>query len=282
MSQKCKYIGIDGTVIKFGYGNGLYLGQGDLRDYAYAVYSPYDKILGFETETKQKQVNLYIKTNQASTSLRNEVFEAFEKDIEYKNSHPFTEKSGRLYIGDYYLNCFVIAAANDSFLARRNLLKKQLTLICENPKWMREIQYSFTSNEAPESGKKYPFKYPYAYGAELAGAVLNNESFTESDFIIVFTPLKEKTISNPYIKIGENIYSFNFMLNSNQRLILNSSSESVVLEDEKGNQSDALYLRNKSNDIFKKIKPGENEISLSANTKVEISLIEERGEPKWT
>ena len=47
MSEKCKYVAIDGTEIRFGEDGRLFMGQGDLRSYSWTVNSPYGYISSF-------------------------------------------------------------------------------------------------------------------------------------------------------------------------------------------------------------------------------------------
>lgn len=283
MSQTCKYVAIDGTVLKFGYDGKLFLGEGNIREYLYSPYSPYGKILGFDDEDiKQYSIPLYISASMdESAELRNKVFEIFEKDVLYKNNNPCTQKSGRLYIGEYYLNCFVNGSAPSGYLQTHKILKKQLTITTDSPKWIKEVEFLFISLDESTGSKKYPYKYPFSYIPIIAGQQLLNTYMLPANFNFVIQPKENAIVTNPYIIIDDNHYQFNVTLHENEKLIVNSAQSSIVLVDAAGNQSDALYTRDKSNDIFKKTPVGENPVSISSNTKVYLTLLFERSEPEW-
>lgn len=284
MSQKCRYVAIDGTVLKFGYDGKLFLGQGNIRDYTHTPYSPYGRIIGFEDEEiRQYQIPLYIAALGAEgIELRNKVHDVFERDIDYKNNNPDTQESGKLYIGDYYLNCFISGSAPSGYLKNNKFLKKQLTLTTDSPMWVKEINYLFSAVETLSSEKKYAYKYPYVYNRDIFSAqYLLNPNTKPANFKIVFEPLAGFIISNPYILIGENSYRFNLTLNEGEKLIVNSKAKSITLVDSNEREIDALYARDKSSDVFKKISKGENLISISANMRAHLTLFSERSEPEW-
>ena len=284
MSQNCRYVAIDGTVLKFGYDGKLFLGQGNIREYMYTPYSPYDKIIGFENEKiKQYQIPLYISALGAEgVELRNRVHEVFERDIDYKNNNPDTQESGKLFIGDYYLKCFISGSAPSGYLRNNKILKKQLTVTTDSPVWVKEDNYLFLSVDTLDSEKRYAYKYPYIYNKAIYRAqYLLNPNVKSANFKIVFEALTGFVISNPYILIGENTYRFNITLNEGEKLIINSKSKSITFVDSNGREIDALYARDKSSDVFKKIQKGKNLISVSAYTRVHLTLFSERSEPEW-
>lgn len=286
MSQKCRYVAIDGTTLHFGYDGTLFFGAGDLRDFTFTPYAPYGKLLGFENESVlQKQVPLYISAPKSkSAAIRNSVFEVFDKDIRYKKENPLTEKSGKLYIGDYYLNCFVSASVSSGFLLNSKILKKQLTLVTDYPSWIKEMKWIFsneTSEEADESSKCYPYSYPYRYRDSDADLILENSYFADCNFQFVITAHENSELTDPYIVIGDNTYQFNITIKEGEQLIVNSLKESIVHIDERGTETDALFARSKATDIFKKISSGNNPVSLSDNAQFEVTLFLERSEPEW-
>lgn len=284
MSQKCKYVAIDGTVLKFGYDGKLFLGQGNIRDYTHTPYSPYGKIMGFENEEiRQYYIPLYISALGAEgAKLRNKVHDVFERDIDYKNNNPDTQESGKLYVGDYYMRCFITGSTPSGYLRNNKILKKQLTVTTDFPVWIKEDNYLFLPIDTVAGEKKYAYKYPYTYNKDVFNAqYLLNANVKPANFKIVFETTEGSIVTNPYILIGENTYRFNLTLNENEKLIVNSQAKSITLVDSRGMEIDALYTRDKSNDVFKKIPKGENLISLSANTRVYLTLFAERSEPEW-
>lgn len=97
MSEQCRYVAIDGSVIDFGIDGKLFMGQGDLRSYSWNANAPYGYISCFaKDDIITKSNTIYISgTKQEVKNTANEIFNIFEKDIEYKNNHPESEKTGR-------------------------------------------------------------------------------------------------------------------------------------------------------------------------------------------
>lgn len=284
MSQNCRYVAIDGTVLRFGYDGKLFLGQGNIREYMHTPYSPYGKIISFENEgVRQYQIPLYISAlGDEGAELRNRVHDVFERDIHYKNNNPNTQESGKLFIGDYYLKCFISGSAPSGYLSNNKFLKKLLTITTDSPTWIKEINYLFSSVDTVGSAKKYAYKYPYKYNSTVyEEQYLMNPNLMSANFKIVFEAQEGSIISNPYILIGDNSYRFNITLNEGEKLIVNSRLSSITLVDSSGRETDALYTRDKSSDIFKKISEGKNPVSISASTRVYVTLFSERSEPEW-
>ena len=284
MSQKCRYVSIDGTVLKFGYDGKLFLGQGNLLEYLMTPYAPYGKIIGFENEAvRQRQVPLYISAVGAEgAELRNRVHNVFERDVNYKNNNPETQESGKLFIGDYYLKCFISGSTPSGYLSNNKFLKKLLTVTTDSSVWVKEINYLYSSVDTLGSAKKYAYKYPYRYNNTVnEDQYLMNPNLLAANFKFILEPQEGSIISNPYVLIGDNSYRFNITLNEGEKLIVNSQLSSITLVDSSGREIDALYTRDKSSDIFKKIPGGESPISISANTRVYLTLFSERSEPEW-
>lgn len=282
MSQICKYVAIDGSVLNFGIDGNLYFGDG-LRRHSYSYVAPYGQLLGFKNEDiVEYQTNIYISNkNKNSAKLRNEVFETFEKDIVYKNNNPLTNKYGRIYVNDYYLDCFVREMVSIGCLKTSRTLRQTISIITDCPNWIKEIDFFFTNLEEETSGKKYPYSYPYSYVTRGTKQKIQNFYITPVNFKMEIMAKDGKLVTNPYILIGEHKYQFNITLKENEKLVVDSIRKSIVHISGNGEISDVLYVRDKTSDIFKKIPIGESDVSISKNANVKITLLIERSEPEW-
>lgn len=284
MSEQCKYVAIDGSVIHFGIDGHLFLGQGDLRSYSWNANAPYGYITSFnKDDVINKSNTIYIRgTYEKVRSTANEIFNIFEKDIEYKNNHPGCEETGRLYIGDCYLKCFIISSSPACYLTHRHFFKKSISIITDYPEWIKEKPYVFCNISEEIGTKKYAYKYPYIYRSAVNSEILDNDFSTAAGFEFLLECAGNHSVTNPYLIIGEQRYQFNITLIPNEKLKVNSLSRSIVKYDSEMNTEDALYTRNKAYDIFAKIPTGIQNVLVSNDLKVTVTLLQKRSEPEWT
>lgn len=283
MSEKCKYVAIDGSVLYFGTDGKLFMGGGDLRSYLWTVNSPYGYISSFtKDDILTKNNTIYIKgTPQEVKNIANEVFNVFERDIEYKNNHPESSKTGRLYIGDCYLKCFVVSSAPACYLTHRCFLKKDIVLVTDSPDWIKEKQYLFFNVSEYTGTKKYPYEYPYAYLSELKNETIINDFSQQADFEFEIESAEGHSASNPYLIIGNQRYQFMITLSDGEKIKINSIDKTITKTDAAGNAEEALYVRNKAYDTFAKIPVGTHSIAMTENIKVSVKLLQKRSEPEW-
>lgn len=283
MSEKCKYVAIDGTEIRFGEDGKLFMGQGDLRSYSWIVNSPYGYISSFgKDDVVTKNGTIYISGSiDEVKNTANQILSIFEKDIRYKNEHPFSNETGRLYIGDCYLKCFITSSTPSAYLTHRHFLKKDITLVTDSPEWIKEVTSSFSNIIESTGTKKYPYKYPYTYRSNISSEIINNDFAISSNFEVIIEPSPGHSIANPFFEIGSRNYRFNITLQEGEKLKINSLAKAILKIDAAGNETDVLYVRNKEYDVFAKIPSGEHMISVSDNALITITLLQERSEPEW-
>ena len=104
-----------------------------------------------------------------------------------------------------------------------------------------------------------------------------NPNFVSSNFKMN----KYGAISNPEIIIAGHVYSVNKTVESNQYLTIDSVEKTVTLTDSIGTTENCFNLRNKDSYVFEKIPAGISNVSTNGEFKFDITLLEERGVPKW-
>jgi len=283
MSEKCRYVAIDGSVVSFGTDGKLFIGQGHLRTYSWLIHSDYGYISRFgKDDILTKNNTIYIRgTPQEVKGIANEIFNVFDRDVEYKNNHPESSETGRLYIGDCYLKCFIISSVPACYLTHRCFLKKDIALVTDSPDWIKEKQYSFYNISKYVGTKKYAYKYPYAYISALNNEFVTNDFSQQADFEFEIENAEGCSSVNPYLIIGNQSYQFMITLSEGEKLKINSIDRTIIKTDAAGNTEDALYTRNKAYDVFAKIPVGKHYITLAENTKASVKLLQKRSEPEW-
>lgn len=274
MLDKFFYENNNGKRVVFGEG-GLYANYNDLRDYEWSYSDDNNIIGGFYKEPVKKSLPVVIVKNSLSEriAVRNSLFEVFESDI-------LAGKKGRIYIGKWYLKCWITAIENSSYLMHRDFTKADLTVITDEPFWIKEELYSYGAlNTSASGGVDFPFDLPIDLQSSNVGqnTVSNSQIFPAAFKITVYGPS-----SNPVmIKIGGHTYQVNVGLNSGENLVIDSMNKTItkVLQDRA--ETSVMRYRYKKESIFEEIQPGQNELIWSGDFGFDVLLYHNRSEPDW-
>ena len=274
MIEKFKYINHLGESLEFGTGS-LFANENKLRDYEWDAESKNDKISGFKKKKVSKSFSAFVKcsTAEEGIKMRNEIFEVAEKDI-------LANKAGKIVIGDYYLKCFITGISKSEYLISNQYMEFDLKIQTDSPGWIKETAYLFRMGKAGDGEEYLDFSYdtPFDYKSSLAIKELNNDNFIDSDFRIVIYG----AVVNPLIRIGNHEYSVKVDVGTNEYLTIDSINKSIYLTRNNGEQINCFNNRNKDVYIFEKIPPGVSVVaSENEGLKFDITLLEERSEPKW-
>jgi hypothetical protein len=156
-----------------------------------------------------------------------------------------------------------------------------LTITTDTPSWIAESTTMFRkTSEQKESDSEYldyPFDFPFDYMSELNSKKLMNHNFIGSAFrLIIYGGCK-----NPSINIGGHIYQVKAELSEGEYLTIDTMAKTIVLTKYNGEQVNVFNLRNRESYIFEKIPPGEHVVVWEGSFGFDITLLEERSEPKW-
>lgn len=273
MLEKFKYTNHVGETLEFGVDT-LFANSNDLHDFSWEVISTNDKISGFNKGIVEKTVPLIIKcqTEEEGMKMRNRLYEVCEKDVRAK-------KHGRITIGDYYLRCFVTASAKSDYLLHKSYMLVDVTIQTDFPDWIKETTTVFRSNLGEEETfLDHPFDFPYDFKNGLTSDFLNNMDIVSSNFRIVIYG----EASSPVIFIGDHEYSVNVNVADGEFLTIDSVNKTIILTRNDGEKVNCFNLRNKDSYIFEKIPAGGSIVSTTNDgLAFDITLLEERSEPKW-
>lgn len=266
-----KYVNHLGETIDFD-GKNFFTNSYVMRDYAWNYDNDFNKIKNFNVagiNSKTLAVSMYASSQAEAFELFNSVFEIFEKDV-------LAQSPGKFFLGDYYYSGYVSSSSKKEFISAKNLLNLEFTVISDTNTWIRESPYSFSKNQEI-SGHGYVYGYPYKY-ASLAVKNFLNEALVESNFkLIIYGPTL-----NPGIYIGGHLYSVDTPVESGEYLEIDSIQKIVDLVQVDGTRSSAINFRNRDSYIFQKIPTGLVAASWNNDFGFDITLYDERSEPKWT
>lgn len=258
--------------IQFGEG-GLYLNNTDLHSYGWDYISRNDKISFFTRTIVEKSLPVRVKCNTRDEGyqLMNDLMEKADKDI-------LSREPGRLIAGDYYLNCYLCRNNKDRYDLQNGIFYAELTVVTDQPSWVKETTQKFN----PQSGGSgqnldYPFDFPYDFASPSASTEIQN-GFSDSDFRMVIYG----EVTNPAITIGNHAYQVTGHVDDGEYLVIDSRDKTVMLVEGDGTLVNWFSKRNRDNYIFQKIPSGTSNVLWSGEFDFDITLFEERSEPKWT
>lgn len=270
--EKVKYINHLNEVLEFGTG-GLYVNKNELHDFVWSVVSKNDRISGFKKGVVSKTIPFIVacQTEEEGIRMRNRLFEVCEKDV-------LAQKHGRFVIGDYYMRCFVIQSKKKSYLDSKQSMTIQAKISTDFPYWVKETITTFGYGKGKQgTNMDYSRDYPSDYTSNLLGQELNNTGFVPVNFRMnIYGPCE-----NPKVTIAGHEYEVFTAFESNEFMTIDSINKTILLTHTDGTKENCFNLRNKGSYIFEKIPVGVNTVAANSDFKFDITLLEERGEPKW-
>lgn len=245
----------------------------ELFNYSWDAVLRNDKIRGFQRKSATIPLKVAVIADDEKTyyEILEKIYITLEKDI-------LSGIAGKLYVGGYYLKCFISGDRKADAFTGAPFQIKNLTLVTDLPRWHNTHEFHFAiQGVLTTDNKKYTYQYPYRYANGMNNTYIINPHFTDSNFkLILYGP-----VVNPQISIGGNTYLVNIVLEANERLEIDSSLGTVIKVMSTGEQVSAFHNRQKKRNFFKKIPPGRQSVVWPGNFAFDLILYEERSEPKW-
>lgn len=257
--------------------NPYYANYSDLRDYSWDYTEANSKILSFNKGIREYTlpVTIMCKTEAEGYQRRNDMYEIMEKDV-------LAGKYGTLEIGQYKLQCYVKDSAKSDFLQNKKHMIVNLVFVTDRPYWVKEKEYVFQQKNEEQGGASefldFDIEYAYDYTNSIERLQLVNQNFVASNFRLAIYG----EALNPRVSVNGHVYEVSGTVEAGQHLIIDSIAKTVTLHTKNGAVINKFNERNKDSYIFEKIPAGDLMLSRSDNFRFDLTLIEERGEPKWT
>ena len=189
---------------------------------------------------------------------------------------------GRLYVDNQYLTCYLaVAGAQPRHPVTGNFMTRTVTVLAVEPYWCTPVSVTInpqTDQPTNENGKKFNLKYAYRYGTALSGATIINNHYAAAPAVIqIFGPA-----SAPAISIAGVTYGVDVSLMAGQRLVIDQINHTIYTVSETGVKTSVFNQRNKEFDIFAPIPVGSHNIVYSGDFIVQVTMIQQRSELRWT
>ena len=207
---------------------------------------------------------------------RKQILEALHDDFELdvRNKTP-----GRVIWGDYYIECYITSSS--TYPDGNNIwTDNDVTFYCPYPFWVKEDTKEFAVQEVP-SGQTYldyPFDYAYDYFYGNPGTAVWQTGFPfESKFRLTIYG----AVNNPRVQINGYPYQVNDMLSEGEYLVIDSRNNTVIKHTESGQEINIFDYRDKVRSIFAPIPGGTLTFNWTGAFGFDLTLYEERSEPRW-
>jgi len=275
MLEQIKYQNHMGEVFEFGK-NGIFVNASDIHDYSWNVTKKNNRVasLDYAVSTRKLPVVVVGGTDAERNAAVNRLFEVVEKDA-------LALKHGKIILGDYYFRCFVTKSAKKNYLTANGHMVVTLTLTSDYPYWIKETPYYFVETASTFDARgdlDYGHDYPHDYFNNMITNALNNSDFVPSNFRMHING----PCSNPSVYVAGHLYQVFCDVNDGAYLTIDSSAKTVTLTANDGTVTNVFNSRNKESYIFEKIPAGNCAVARAEAYNMEIVLLEERSEPKWT
>jgi phage-related protein len=276
MLEQLKYKNHVNEVFEFGK-DGIFVNTNDLHDYEWTVTQKGNRIAALDRSVSKRNLPIIIlcDTEEKGIEARNKLLEVVEKDV-------LAMQHGRIILGDYYFRCFVTKSQKKNYLTTKRMMEATLTLTTDFPYWVKEETFVLRQpSEGTAAGGKnldFSFDYPFDYSSGVSLKEVINTGFVGSNFRMVIYG----ACVNPAVTVAGHTYQVNCGVEDGEYLTIDSVTKKIYVTAIDGTITNVFNLRNRDSYIFEKIAPGTSPVTWEGNFGVDITLLEERSEPKWT
>ena len=255
--------------------NGVYLNSNELRNYTWEYDVINNRISRFYRSVKPRKLPLVVccSTKEEADAARNRLMEITEADIE-------AIQPGTIYTGEYYITGFITESKKSDYRTHGRTCKLDLVLTSQTA-WNRETVHVFGSTDkgvaASRSGFDFPFDYAYDYSVSTASRQVVNDAIKSSNFKLKI--YGEAT--DPAVMINGHAYKVNGMIKAGETLLIDSLNKTITLTTASGSKVNWFNNRDRHDYIFEPIPPGANNVIYNGSFKFDLTIIEERSEPRW-
>jgi hypothetical protein len=256
--------------------NGVYLNENELRDYTWEYDVINNRISRFYRSVSSRKLPLVIccSTTQEANRVRNRLLELAEADID-------AMLPGKIITGEYYTTGFITESKKSDYRIDGRFCMTNLVLTSQDPAWSRETVHVFGSSDegaaASRSGFDFPFDYDYDYSVSTASRQVVNDTVKSSKFKLKI--YGEAT--DPAVMINGHAYKVNGMIKAGESLLIDSLNKTITLTTASGSKVNWFNNRDRHDYIFEPIPPGVNNVIYNGSFKFDLTIIEERSEPRW-
>lgn len=234
------------------------------------------EVYDFTKEPASYEITLTLRgTLEERKAFLDRLTDSFEYDV-------VNVKAGRIYFGNYYIECYIQESKNKVSSLRNNWTDCEVNIYCPYPFWSMEQTKNFYPSEAGKGGSygflDYPKGYKRDYSRPKAGIEhWNIDHYRSSNFkMVIYGPCV-----NPRVTIAGKVYQIYDTLERGEYVVVDSRNKTVTKYLVNGTLQNIFYKKGMENSIFEMMPPGDLLISWNGDFGFEITLYKERSVPRW-
>lgn len=191
---------------------------------------------------------------------------------------------GKLYVGEWYVFCYLTASELGSWWRTDGHATYELTVTVEDAHWRRDTEYSYTQIPQEISGLDFEFDYEHDYGYAYQRMIVTNQNHLEADVLI---RIYGETTA-PTVRIGQNDYKLSSKLNPDDYVEISTYDKTVRIVRATGEVDNGFqdilgdYMEGSGSYVFQKIPSGSSEVSWDGSFDFDVIVSEMRYEPRWS
>lgn len=274
MYERMTYVNHLGERIEFGTG-GYYVNANGVHDYTWTVASRGGRIASFTRGVTKYTLPVAVtgETQEEATARRNRLLDVADADVT-------ALQPGRLFVGDYFLRCYVMASAKKQYNRDRRFYLTTLTLVSDDAYWVKEYTASF-SGELASGGSDaldYPYDFAFDYMSPLRVQAVTNVSYAPADFVLnLYGPCE-----SPSVRVGGHEYAVNHAAAAGEYITVDSRARTLTLTQAGGAKTNIFKDRGLTDYLFERIPPGTSNVTWEGELRFDLTILAQRSEPLWT
>ena len=264
-----RYVNSIGEEIVFGEGFWHY-GKTDIFDTSCAHRSIGGRITGFERDIREMSLTGELAGPEEE---RRRLADVTSYDVR-------TGRPGTLWANGCSMRCWIPGAAISDWYQLEDRLTAELTVVSDDPVWVRSASVTLTARTDLEyGGLDYPHDYPHDYKSSAANsmAIVNPFRLPAKCDIYIPGPCRD-----PYVIIAGNRYQVRTEVQEGQLLVIRGYGDrEIAVRHSDGTERNAFAERVTDDDArpFAEIPVGRHTASWSGSYNVEVVMYEERTSP---
>lgn len=261
------------------------INKSDIRDYEWNYKTQFSKVKRFYKELKTASIPIFFYQRRSASDTQElyhnaeRMYATFDRDVR-------SMKPGKLWVGDYYINCYIVASKKKEY---DNGVVIEMTLtVLSDFRWRKIASHTFGLESGGGGGGgtsefldfEYDFEYDYSSSPDTSDLrKWQAESIAPFDFRIEF----QGPVDDPELIVGGQIYRVYTEVAESERLIVDSLERRVYRKLIDGTEINEFNNRDKDYPIFQPmpISEGITEVTWTEGHVVTLYAYIERSEPKW-
>lgn len=270
------YINSEGEKIDF-LSEDYSLQTGDLFNWSWAHQSQNESVIsGFKRMIAERKLLFSFrgKSREACYENVNRFIAVTEIDI-------LRMKPGSLYVGDWYLRCYISHGEMSDWEMDYGCIDCECTLLTDKPVWIHEttkrFRYGYDAVRS-ESDLDFPYDFPFDVKKAPGSTYMENDHYAPCEYkMVIYGPCE-----SPRVVVNGHPYQVFAEIGQNEYLTIDSRNRTIYRTRNDGMQVNEFNSRQKypNPSIFEKVPAGTCSVAYTGLT-FEITLYQERSEPVW-